>query len=362
MAHLMIEKLTKRFGRVTAISELTLEAESGTITVLLGPTGAGKTTTLRCVAGLERPDGGVIRIGERIVNDLPPKDRDVAFVFQNFSLYPRYTVFENIASPLRIRDISGDEVVRRVQDVARFLHIEHLLPRKPIHISGGEMQRVAIARALVRDPQLFLLDEPLTNLDAKIREEMRTELKRLQGETGATFLYATPDQAEALSMADRIVIIRQGRVVQVGTPHEIYHYPRNVFVADFVGSPGMNFIPALLEGEGRLNVGPGCFVFELPESVASVCRKTVTSPEVIFGIRPEDIFICRGEGEGLYPAQVEVVEPLGVIQIVRLCLDGHVLRVRGEEGAQFEIGERVFFGFKKEKIRIFNRLTEERIF
>lgn len=362
MARLAIEKLTKRFGRITAISELSLEAESGTITVLLGPTGAGKTTTLRCVAGLERPDSGTIRIGDRVVNDLPPKDRDVAFVFQNFSLYPRYTVFENIASPLRIRSIPKEEIERRVREVARFLHIDHLLDRRPIHISGGEMQRVAIARALVRNPQLFLLDEPLTNLDAKIREEMRTELKRLQGETGATFLYATPDQAEALSMGDRIVVIRQGHVVQVGTPQEIYHYPRNVFVADFVGSPGMNFVPALFEGEKQLNVGPGYFTFELPEEAASVCRKALKHPEVIFGIRPEDIFLTAQEEKGLYPARVDVVEPLGVIQIVRLRLNGHVLRVRSEEGARFEGGERVFFGFRKEKVRIFDRFTEERVF
>lgn len=362
MARLAIEKLTKKFGRVIAVSELSLEAESGTITVLLGPTGAGKTTTLRCVAGLERPDSGIIRIGDRVVNDLPPKDRDVAFVFQNFSLYPRYTVFENIASPLRIRNIPKEEIERRVREVARFLHIDHLLDRRPIHISGGEMQRVAIARALVRNPQLFLLDEPLTNLDAKIREEMRTELKRLQGETGATFLYATPDQAEALSMGDRIVVIRQGRVVQVGTPQEIYHYPRNVFVADFVGSPGMNFVPALFEGEKQLNVGPGYFTFELPEEAASVCRKVLKHPEVIFGIRPEDIFLTAREEAGLYPARVDVVEPLGVIQIVRLRLNGHVLRVRSEEGARFEAGEQVFFGFKREKVRIFDRFTEERVF
>lgn len=362
MARLVIEKLTKRFGKVVAVSELSLEAESGAITVLLGPTGAGKTTTLRCVAGLERPDSGTIRIGERVVNDLPPKDRDVAFVFQNFSLYPRYTVFENIASPLRIRNIPKGEIERRVKEVARFLHIDHLLERKPIHISGGEMQRVAIARALVRNPQAFLLDEPLTNLDAKIREEMRTELKRLQGETGATFLYATPDQAEALSMGDRIVVIRQGRVVQVGTPYEIYHYPKNVFVADFVGSPGMNFVPALFEGENTLNVGPGYFTVELLPQAASACRASLKSPEVLFGIRPEDIFLSMQEKEGMYPAQVEVVEPLGVIQIVRLRLDGHVLRVRSEEGASFEAGERVFFGFRKEKVRIFDRRTEERIF
>jgi multiple sugar transport system ATP-binding protein len=317
MARLVIEGLTKRFGRITAVSGLSLEAESGTITVLLGPTGAGKTTTLRCVAGLERPDGGVIRIGEQVVNDLPPKDRDVAFVFQNFSLYPRYTVFENIASPLRIRNISKEEIERRVKEVACFLHIDHLLSRRPIHISGGEMQRVAIARALVRNPRVFLLDEPLTNLDAKIREEMRTELKRLQSETGATFLYATPDQAEALSMGDRIVVIRQGHVVQVGTPQEIYHYPRNVFVADFVGSPGMNFVPAIFEGENRLNVGPGYFTFTLPEDAALICRKNLKNPEVILAFALKTSRSLRKRKKAFTPRRLKWWSLLG---LSRLCV------------------------------------------
>ncbi|MGQ9747227.1 MAG: ABC transporter ATP-binding protein [Candidatus Caldatribacteriaceae bacterium] len=359
MAKLSIRDLVKKFGRKIAVADLSLEVENGKITVLLGPTGAGKTTTLRMVAGLEKATSGTVAIDDVEVNDLPPKDRDVAFVFQNFSLYPRYTVFENIASPLRIRGFSEEEIARKVREVAQFLHIDHLLDRKPIFISGGEMQRVAIARALVRNPKIFLLDEPLTNLDAKIREEMRTELKRLQKETGATFFYATPDQAEALSMADTVAIINHGHLVQVGTPSEIYHKPRNVFVADFVGSPGMNFVPAVLEGE-KLNVGPGYFSLALPTPMMKTCQeKGVT--ELFLGVRPEDIIISFQEEKEFYPAVVEVVEPLGVLQIVRLRLDGHFLRVRSEENAHFPLGGKVFFGLKEGKIYLFDRRTEERI-
>ncbi|MCX7667902.1 MAG: ABC transporter ATP-binding protein [Atribacterota bacterium] len=359
MAELVVQNLVKRFGRKVAVSDLSLKVESGRITVLLGPTGAGKTTTLRCVAGLEKGDRGTITIDGVTVNDLPPKDRDVAFVFQNFSLYPRYTVFENIASPLRIRGFSQDEIARKVKEVASFLHIDHLLDRKPIFISGGEMQRVAIARALVRNPKVFLLDEPLTNLDAKIREEMRTELKRLQGEMAATFFYATPDQAEALSMADTIAIINHGHLVQVGTPAEIYQKPRNCFVADFVGSPGMNFVPAVLEGN-TLRVGPGYFSFPLSSSMVEACRTKGVS-ELFLGVRPEDVVLSFTEKEGFYPATVEVVEPLGVLQIVRLRLDGHTLRVRSEENMRFPLGEKIFFGLKEGKVHLFDRRTEERI-
>ncbi len=360
MANLSITDLTKKFGRTIAISNLSLEVKSGKITVLLGPTGAGKTTTLRCVAGLEKPDGGEIKIDGVLINDLPPKERDVAFVFQNFSLYPRYTVFENIASPLRIRDFSREEIDKKVREVARLLHIEQLLDRKPIFISGGEMQRVAIARSLVRDPKVFLLDEPLTNLDAKIREEMRTELKRLQAESGATFFYATPDQAEALSMADWVAVVKNGHLMQEGTPAEIYHKPRNLFVADLVGSPGMNFVPAVLEGT-NLNVGPGCFILPLKEEVVQAVRAKHSPAQVYLGVRPENILISRERKEGFYSGEVEVIEPLGLLQIVRLRLDHHFLRVRSEEKVHFAVGEQIFFNFRENKFHIFDRQTEERI-
>ncbi|MBP9016017.1 MAG: ABC transporter ATP-binding protein [Candidatus Atribacteria bacterium] len=360
MANLSVTNLTKKFGRTVAVSKLSLEVKSGKITVLLGPTGAGKTTTLRCVAGLEKPDEGEIKIDGVLINDLPPKDRDMAFVFQSFSLYPRYTVFENIASPLRIRGFSKEEIDKKVREVAKLLHIEQLLDRKPIFISGGEMQRVAIARSLVREPKVFLLDEPLTNLDAKIREEMRTELKRLQVESGATFFYATPDQAEALSMADWVAIIKNGHLMQEGAPAEIYHQPRNLFVADLVGSPGMNFIPTIMEGT-NLNVGPGCFSLSLKKEIVQAVQEKLSSTQVYLGIRPEDILISHERKEGFYPGEVEVIESLGLLQIIRLRIDHHFLRVRSEEKNHFNIGEQIFFNFKENKLHIFDRQTEERI-
>jgi len=360
MAKLTIRNLTKRFGKTTAVSRLSLEAESGAITVLLGPSGAGKTTTLRCIAGLEQPDAGEIIIGETLVNELPPQKRDVALVFQNFSLYPRYTVFENIASPLRIRNLSSAEIEAKVKEVARMLRIDHLLDRKPLHISGGEMQRVAIARALVRNPQLFLLDEPLTNLDAKIRENMRTELKRLQTETEATFFYATPDQAEALSMGDKIAVIREGHLLQVGTPVEIYQRPANVFVADFVGSPPMNFIPAEIKGESALDVGPGVFSLTLHQETAASLKKAHSS-RVILGIRPEHLEILPQQEAESYPATLEVVEPLGTYRVFSLRIDKRVIRVRSAEKLPYQPGDKVYFRFDVNKVHLFDAQTEKRI-
>lgn len=361
MSHLSLVNLTKKYGKVTAISRLNLEVENRKITVLLGPTAAGKTTTLRCIAGLEKPQAGDIFIDGERINDLPPKDRDVAFVFQNFSLYPRYTVFENIASPLRIRNISKDDIDKNVKRVAHMLHIEHLLERKPIFISGGEMQRVAIARALVRNPRVFLLDEPLTNLDAKIREETRTELKRLQNETGATFFYATPDQIDALSIGDRIVIINEGHVIQIGSPYEIYHQPANLFVADFVGSPAMNFLPALYSENGCIDVGPNLMKIQLSKEKIEKCRQTLTSQEIIIGIRPEDITISLEKNEQSFLAQVELIEPLGVSQILQLKLNFLSIRVRSEKNVNIALNSSVYFTIKETKIHVFDKKTEKRI-
>lgn len=361
MSHLSLVNLTKKYGKVTAISRLNLEVENRKITVLLGPTAAGKTTTLRCIAGLEKPQAGDIFIDGERINDLPPKDRDVAFVFQNFSLYPRYTVFENIASPLRIRNISKDDIDKNVKRVAHMLHIEHLLERKPIFISGGEMQRVAIARALVRNPRVFLLDEPLTNLDAKIREETRTELKRLQNETGATFFYATPDQIDALSIGDRIVILNEGHVIQIGSPYEIYHQPANLFVADFVGSPAMNFLPALYSENGCIDVGPNLMKIQLSKEKIEKCRQTLTSQEIIIGIRPEDITISLEKNEQSFLAQVELIEPLGVSQILQLKLNFLSIRVRSEKNVNIALNSSVYFTIKETKIHVFDKKTEKRI-
>ncbi len=361
MSNLSLINLTKKYGRVTAVSRLNLEVENRKVTVLLGPTAAGKTTTLRCIAGLEKPQAGDIFIDGERINDLPPKDRDVAFVFQNFSLYPRYTVFENIASPLRIRNISKDDIEKNVKRVAHMLHIDHLLERKPIFISGGEMQRVAIARALVRNPRVFLLDEPLTNLDAKIREETRTELKRLQNETGATFFYATPDQIDALSIGDRIVIINEGHVIQVGSPYEIYHQPANLFVADFVGSPAMNFLPAVFSENGMIDVGPNLMKIQLPIEKTQLCRQYLSAREIIIGIRPEDITLSQEKTATSFSAQVEVIEPLGMSQIIRLKMNSISIRVRSEGISELTVDSSIHFTMKEKKIHIFDKNSEKRI-
>src|SRR6476660_6319114 len=244
MAEIRINHITKRFGDFVALHELDLTIRDGEFLVLLGPSGCGKTTTLRSVAGLERQTSGDIFIGDTLVNNLPPGDRDIAMVFQFYALYPHFSAFDNIAFPLRTQRTPQAEIEERVRAVARTLRIEHLLRRRPKQLSGGEQQRVALGRAMVRRPRVFLMDEPLTNLDAKLRSEMRAEVKRLQKDLNATTIYVTHDQIEAMSMGDRIAVMKQGGIEQVGTPDEVYNHPKSRFVAGFVGSPAMNILPA----------------------------------------------------------------------------------------------------------------------
>ncbi|HID57075.1 TPA: ABC transporter ATP-binding protein [Candidatus Poribacteria bacterium] len=356
MAEVRLEGISKRFGRVQAVKDLSIEVESGRFTILLGPTGAGKTTTLRITAGLESPDEGEIYLDGRRITDLPPQRRDMAFVFQNLALYPRYTVFDNIASPLRVRGMSRGEIEARVKRVADILHISHLLDRKPAQLSGGEKQRVALGRAMVREPNLFLLDEPISALDAKLREEMRTELKRLQGDFGATFLYATPDQAEAMSMADRIAVINKGEIIQIGTPEQIYNSPANTFVADFVGSPGMNLLPCevkSVEGGIYLDVGPSAFMIPLsPERTKSIGCSAGAS--LTFGVRPEDILIDPASGEESIVGRVYLVETLGGYNIIEVKVGGKLLTVKAESSVEPLIGQEIRIGFKSEKIHLFD--------
>ena len=242
MTSLRIEGLTKRYGNTNALDEFSLKVDSGQFMVLLGPSGCGKTTAVRCIAGLVNPTSGHIYIGDQMVNQLPPKDRDVAMVFQNYALYPHMTVYNNIAFPLKMRKVPKNQIDDKVRNVANLLDIEDLLDRKPKELSGGQMQRVALGRALVREPKVFLMDEPLSNLDAKLRTYMRTEIKKLQKKVGITTLYITHDQIEAMSMADQVAIMKSGLIQQIGTPGEVYQEPANTFVADFVGSPSMNFL------------------------------------------------------------------------------------------------------------------------
>jgi len=356
MAEVRLERISKRFGRVQAVKELSIKVESGKFTVLLGPTGAGKTTTLRITAGLERPDEGAVNLNGRRITDLPPRERDMAIVFQNLALYPRYTVFDNIASPLKVKGMNRDEIERRVKRVADILHISHLLDRKPAQLSGGEKQRVALGRAMIREPNLFLLDEPISALDAKLREEMRTELKRLQSDFGATFFYATPDQAEAMSMADTIAVINEGRIIQIGTPEQIYNRPANTFVADFVGSPGMNLLPCEVksgDSGAYLDVGPSAFILPLPPERAK-SNGYPGNGELTFGVRPEDILIDAVPGEESIRGRVYVVETLGGYNIVEVDVGGKLITVKAESSFEPLIGQEIWIRFRSEKIHLFD--------
>jgi multiple sugar transport system ATP-binding protein len=319
MSSLTLQSATKHFGAVTAVADLDLDVHDGEFFVLLGPSGAGKTTTLRLAAGLETPDQGRVLMDGQDVTHLPPAPRDVAFVFQQYSLYPHLTVFDNIAFPLRsaMRRVDAGELKRRVERVAETLHLENKLQRKATALSGGEMQRVAIGRALVREPRVFLMDEPLSSLDAKLREELRAELKALQRRTGATVLYVTHDQVEATTLADRIAILEDGRVKQVGTPREIYDQPRSLHVAQRLGSPAFNVLPvSWFEG--------------------SVDPRTVH-----VGIRPEDVELAAGDG----PSHFDVIECSLVKHLIVAERGGVEVRIRRVMDRAFAPGDRVHVSF-----------------
>jgi len=361
LASVYLSRLTKRYGKLEAVKNFTLKIEDGELMVLLGPTGAGKTTTLRCVAGLEYPENGDIFIGESKVNELTPADRDVAFVFQNYSLYPRYTVYGNLASPLKARRFSKSEINRVVKETAELLHITSLLERTPEHLSGGEMQRVAIGRALVRKPRVFLMDEPFTNLDANLREEMRTELKKLQGTIGATFFYATPDQAEGLSIADRIAVLREGRIQQIGSPTRIYSYPANMFVAGFLGSPGMNFINCQYLGRSILDIGPGLFKLNIPVPVGRKIEEAGINSEMVLGVRPENVSLMREKTGDFIKAEMDVMESMGSWNIVSLKIGDYYLRAKTDADFEAKKGEVIWACFDCKRIHLFDSITQRAI-
>ncbi len=309
MSGVQLEHVWKMYdnGHV-AVADVTLEVADGEFLVLLGPSGCGKTTLLRLVAGLETVSRGTIRIGDRVVNDVPPRDRDIAMVFQNYALYPHMTVYENMAFGLKLRRMPKAEIERRVRAAARVLELEQVLNRRPHQLSGGQRQRVAVGRAIVREPQVFLFDEPLSNLDARLRVEMRAELARLHRELGRTMLYVTHDQVEAMTLGQRIVVLNQGRVQQIGTPMEVYHRPANRFVASFIGSPPMNFLEGRVEQhwfiaeDGRVRI-------PLPQAVWSGLPM---GRAVTLGIRPEAVRLALPE-EAMMHGRVETVEVLGAI-------------------------------------------------
>src|SRR6266508_5120134 len=295
MARLQINGLTKRFGSVVAVRDLSLDIADREFLVLLGPSGAGKTTTLRCVAGVELPEAGTIRFDGQDMRRVSPAERDVAFVFQTYALYPRKTAFENIAFPLLARQLSPAEIDRAVREVAQKLHIEHMLERRPAQLSGGEQQRVALGRAMVRRPRAFLMDEPLTNLDFKLRVEMRSELKRIHSELNTTLFYVTNDQTEAMSLADRIAVLNAGVLQQVGTPEQVYDLPVNRFVSGFIGNTRMNFLPCALHhdaGAPSLVGRGGAWRLPVAERMRDDIRSRSDAEALILGIRPEDMTLA----------------------------------------------------------------------
>ena len=364
MANVTVKNLTKKFGDVIAVNDLTLTIEDHSFVVLLGPSGCGKTTVLRCIAGLEEPDQGDILIDDARVTDLLPKDRDIAMVFQSYALYPHMTVYDNIAYPLRIRRKDRQEIERGVKRVSELLRISHLLKRKPRQLSGGEQQRVALGRSLVREPRVFLMDEPLSNLDAKLRLYMRAELIRLQKELGITTIYVTHDQAEAMTMADKIALMNQGVVQQFAPPDEIYHRPFNMFVAGFLGSPPMNFFQSNLEERDgdRSLVGDG-FIVPISNDLADLVKKKASSPTVMFGIRPEDITIS-GQPPGdirSVRSEVYVVEPMGSTTIVDVKVGHEIYKVSVPGTFKASIGEIIFMCFSEDKMYLFDVKSQERI-
>jgi len=346
MASIELENVSKRYGGTRALKDLSLRIEDGEFFVLLGRTGAGKTTTLRVIAGLERPDEGRVLIGGQDVGGWTAAERDVALVLQQYSLYPRLTVRGNLEFPLKpkIRRMDDAEIARRVDKAAKTLQITHLLDRKVERLSGGEMQRVSIGRAIVRDPSIFLMDEPLSALDAKLRETLRVELKALHQDLGATFLFVTHDQVEAMSMGDKIGVLRSGRLVQVGTPSDIYERPENVFVARSVGSPPMNLLEGQLQGGGAQVQG-----FNLPVGTGTKGDGAVT-----FGVRPENVVIEPGA-----PAEARVydIEDQGVIKILALDLGDTRLHATVPAGTQFKRDEVIRFGWKPDRVLTFDPAT-----
>ncbi|HEX8144523.1 MAG TPA: ABC transporter ATP-binding protein [Pyrinomonadaceae bacterium] len=347
------EEVTKVFGQALVVDHLNLAVEDGEFVVLLGPSGCGKTTTLRMLAGLEEVSGGNIYIGEERVNDIPTQHRDIAMVFQSYALYPHMTIAENIAYPLRVRKIGAEERTRRVERVAGMLEIGGLLGRRPRELSGGERQRVALARAIIREPRVYLMDEPLSNLDARLRVQMRGELKRLQHELGTTTVYVTHDQAEAMTLADRVAVMRGGRLQQFDTPMNIYHRPANRFVAEFVGSPPMNFIEGRRERGARLFRSSRSGDVALPLSESQLGR-TEGRERLTLGIRPEHIRLAPGVREGHLPARVYVTELMGNETLVFLLLGEEKIIARAEPDFRAEPETPVWVGFEMERAEFFD--------
>ncbi|MDR1116893.1 MAG: sn-glycerol-3-phosphate ABC transporter ATP-binding protein UgpC [Oscillospiraceae bacterium] len=368
MSSVTLKSVYKKYsGGVVAVSDFNLDVEDKEFIILVGPSGCGKSTTLRMIAGLEEISDGDLYIDGKRCNDIPPKERDIAMVFQNYALYPHMTVFENMAFGLKLRRIPKDEIKRRVDEAARILEIEHLLDRKPAALSGGQRQRVALGRAIVRSPKVFLLDEPLSNLDAKLRAQMRTELTKLHNRLATTFIYVTHDQTEAMTMGTRIVVMKDGFIQQISSPQNLYEYPSNLFVATFIGSPQMNTIEATLIDEGGVTYAKfGDSKVALPENKG---RKpevmAYIGKEVILGIRPEiihdeEVYLTQFPND-LVNADVEVVELMGNETFLYLVCEGRQFTARVSNRSTAKSGDKIKVAFDPNKIHIFDKDTEKTI-
>lgn len=354
MATLTMQDVTKQFGRqVTAVKEFDLHVKDREFLVLLGPSGCGKTTAMRMVAGLEEVTQGKIFISDREITDLPPRKRNVSMIFQNYAVWPHMTVYDNIAYALKLKHMDKDEIDRIVKETSGLANIDILLDRYPAQLSGGQQQRVAVARALAVNPDIFLMDEPLSNLDAKLRVAMRTELKAIHDKTQATTVFVTHDQSEAMSMADRIVIMKAGEIIQIGTPDDVYHRSKSLFVADFIGTPPTNFFDVEIKAkEDRIHLLNPHLDLLLKPDVAAVL-KNYPKRNLILGVRPENMDLVR-PGDANLSADCLVTEPQGSHQIVAIQLDDKMIKVITPAQPKIEAGEPVHLAFKQDTLRFFD--------
>jgi multiple sugar transport system ATP-binding protein len=365
MANVTYDHVTKEFGNVKAVNDLSLQIADKEFLVFVGPSGCGKTTALRLLAGLEEITNGTISIADRVVNEVPPKDRDIAMVFQSYALYPHMTVYDNLAFGLKLRKTPKDEIRRRVNEAAEILGIGELLARKPRQLSGGQRQRVAVGRAIVREPKVFLFDEPLSNLDAKLRIAMRAEITKLHHRLGTTFIYVTHDQMEAMTMATRIAVINKGLLLQLDTPQMLYDRPDTMFVAGFIGAPAMNFFKAKLTKEsGKLIVDAGSFSVPVPDDRKKPFDGFV-GKDVVFGIRPEDIYNPAFVPPGIHAAPIEtkvdVTELMGNEIFLYLVSGSNNIVARVDPRTNFQIGDKVQVSLNMDKCHLFDPETEKAI-
>jgi len=363
MAGVNYNQVSKKFGDVVAVNNLSLDIEDKEFMVFVGPSGCGKTTALRCLAGLEEVTDGEIHIGERVVNDVAPKDRDIAMVFQSYALYPHMSVYDNMAFGLKLRKTPKDEITRRVKEAATILGIESLLDRKPKQLSGGQRQRVALGRAIVREPAVFLLDEPLSNLDAKLRVQTRAELIKLHQRLGTTFIYVTHDQLEAMTMATRIAVLRDGLLQQVDTPQHLYDRPTNIFVAGFIGSPSMNFFNATLTGTAdETYIDTGVFRIKITDKVKARLTGGV-GKKVIFGIRPHDIYhpdyVSQGVNAARIESVVDVTELMGNEIFIYLMTGDQSYIAQVDPRGYTRPGDKIEMVFNVDNIHLFDAEAED---